>query len=85
MTSPKKIFYIFSFAVLGILTQFFLHAVIEIFYIKLLLTNYGVFGLGLEFATWFTIHSIFTVILLVVGVSIGYLQGTYWWKQIYEK
>ena len=85
MTSPKKIFYVFSFTILGILTQFFLHAIIEILYIKLLLTNYGVFGLGFEFATWFTIHAVFAVILFVVGIAVGFWQGMYWWKRIYEK
>ena len=85
MTSPKKIVYIILFALLGILAQFLVHSIIEIVYIKLLLTNYGVFGLGFEFATWFTIHAVFAVFLLVFGIIVGFLQGVYWWKKIYEK
>jgi len=50
----KKILYIFLFILFGLLAQFLLHAVIEIAYIKLLLTNYEVFGFGLLFSTWFT-------------------------------
>lgn len=80
----KKIVYISSFTLLGVLLQFLVHAVVEIFYINLLLTNFEVFGLGLSFATWFTIHNIFAVILLFLGILLGLKQGLYWWRRIYE-
>lgn len=81
----KKVIYVFLFTLLGVLLQFFIHAVVEIGYINLLLTNYEVFGLGLSFATWFTIHNIFAIILLFLGILFGFKQGLYWWKKIYEK
>ena len=83
MISPKKVIYIVRFVLLGILAQFLVHAIIEIVYIKLLLTQYTVFGFGFEFSTWFTIHTVFAVTLLVLGVGVGFLQGVYWWKRIY--
>ena len=85
MISPKQVVYIFLFVLLGVLAQFLIHAVFEIVYIKLLLANYGVFGLGLEFTTWFTIHTVFAAAFLVFGVLVGFWQGVYWWKRIYEK
>lgn len=79
----KRVFYISLFVLLGILVQFLVHAVVEIFYTNLLLTNYDVFGLGLPFSAWFTIHTIFSAILFIAGVAIGYWQGVYWWKRMY--
>ncbi len=80
-----KILYITSFTFLGILVQFLMHAIIEIVYIDLLLKNYHLFGLGLKFKTWFTIHDIFGILLLILGIMLGVQQGFYWWKKIYEK
>lgn len=81
----KKVIYVFLFTLFGVLLQFFIHAVVEITYINLLLTNFEVFGLGLSFATWFTIHNVFAVVLLVSGLFLGFKQGLYWWKRIYVK
>ena len=75
MTSPKKMVYIVLFVLLGVLVQFLVHAIIEITYIKLLLTNYAVFGLGFEFATWFTVHTVFSVSLFILGTAVGFWQG----------
>ena len=79
----KKILYITLFTILGILVQFLAHSGIEIVYISLLVTKFEVFGLGLTFATWFTIHNIFTVVMFVLGAGAGLWQGTYWWKRLY--
>lgn len=68
---------------LGVLVQFVVHAVGEIVYIKLLRNNFEVFGLGLSWDMWFTIHGIYTIVLLIVGVGLGFQQGKYWWKRVY--
>lgn len=81
----KKILYIALFTLLGVLVQFFIHAVVEIVYIKLLLSHYEPFGLGFEFATWFTIHTIYTGVLLLLGIGVGFWQGLYWWPRLYER
>jgi len=81
----KKIVYITLFTIFGITLQFLAHALVEIVYIKLLLTQYDIFGLDLPFSTWFTIHTVFTVIFFIVGVVAGFSQGKYWWKRLYEE
>jgi hypothetical protein len=84
-TKMKKKVYISAFIFLGILVQFLIHAGVEVVYIQLLLSQYEIFGLGLSFSSWFLIHNIFAALLLVVGVFVGYRQGKYWWRYIYEE
>ena len=81
----KKAFYIAAFGFLGLLAQFLVHAVVEIPVIALLVKDFGWYGLGLSWETWFSIHTVSSVVLLVAGVSIGLWQGMYWWKRLYEK
>lgn len=79
----KKIIYISLFTVLGILAQFLVHAILEVWYIDLLISDFDTYGLGFTWQNWFLIHKVFTVILFVGGASLGFWQGHYWWKQIY--
>jgi hypothetical protein len=80
----KKIIYIAAFTALGLLTQFILHAAIEIWYIGLLLSNFNKYGLGLNWNQWVLIHHAGTVLLLIAGIAAGFWQGKFWWKKIYE-
>ena len=80
----KKNIYIALFVLLGILVQFFIHSVVEILYINLLINNFAIFGLGFPWSAWFVIHIIWGIVLLVLGVVLGFWQGVYWWKRIYE-
>ena len=80
----KKIFYILAFTFLGILLQFLLHAIIEGAYIGLLTSDFAKYGLGLSWDDWYLIHFVFTIILFIGGVVLGFWQGKYWWKRIYE-
>lgn len=84
MAFMKKIVYIFLFTLLGVLAQFILHALLETWYIGLLLENFPRYGFGMLWDTWVLIHNVGTVILLVAGLSVGFRQGNYWWKRIYE-
>ena len=81
----KKLLYIISFTILGILLQFLIHAGLEIWYIGLLNKNFGVWGLGLNWTSWYTIHHIFTIMLLAAGIFFGFWQGQFWWKRLYEQ
>lgn len=81
----KKITYISSFIVLGVFVQFFIHIIVEIIYIRLLISNFDTFGLGFSWATWFNIHIIWGFSLLIIGLIVGTWQGVYWWNRIYEK
>ena len=79
----KRTIYISAFTFLGFLLQFLVHAWVEIWYIGLLINNFSTYGFGLAWRQWFLIHHILTVLLLIGGLAFGYLQGRYWWKQIY--
>ncbi|OGF82270.1 hypothetical protein A3B18_02925 [Candidatus Giovannonibacteria bacterium RIFCSPLOWO2_01_FULL_46_13] len=69
----KRIFYIFSFTVLGILLQFLAHALLEIWY----LNRYT------PFDGWYTFHTIAGVVLLVAGAALGFWAGVHFWRVIY--
>lgn len=79
----KKYIYIFLFVVFGGITGFLIHAALEILIINLLSLDFAKYGLGLTWQTWFTIHSIGSIILLIAGVAFGWQQGNYWWKYVY--
>ena len=79
----KKYFYIAAFTFLGILLQQVIHAVIELIYIRLLLSNFPRYSLGLSWETWFQIHTVGTIILLIAGIVFGYKAGVYFWPRLY--
>ncbi len=79
----KRIVYIAAFAILGILLQFLVHALIELWYTALLMADFARYGLGLPWDAWFLIHHIATAVLFVGGVVGGYFSGRYWWRIIY--
>lgn len=79
----KKIFYIALFMVLGIILSFIVHAVVEIVMITLLEKEFETFNLGLSWVEWYLVHDIGAVVLFILGVSLGYIQGKHWWRVIY--
>lgn len=81
----KRTAYIFLFILLGILLSFLVHAGIEIPVIKLLINDFETYGLGLSWQQWYVLHHIFSAVTLLLGVTLGYWQGMYWWKRIYDK
>lgn len=81
----KRIIYIALFTFLGIILQFMAHALIEIWYIGLLLADFPKYGFGLSWQAWFNIHAVSTVLFLLVGTWIGRKEGIYWWRKIYEE
>ena len=81
----KRIVYIASFTILGILLSFLVHAAIEIPVINLLLADFDTYGMGLTWRQWETVHNVGTVVLLALGIIAGYMQGVYWWNIIYVR
>ncbi len=79
----KKFFYILSFVFLGVLVSTLVHGGIEIPMINLLIADFGRFGLGLSWESWATIHNVIALILLVLGIALGFQQGMHWWRVIY--
>jgi len=82
---PKKNIYIALFIFLGFLIGVFLHAVIEIFYIKFLLRNFELFSFGLSWNGLLLLHGVHTIFWTLFGIWFGYIEGVYWWREIYEK
>jgi hypothetical protein len=79
----KKLVYYVSFTFLGALFGFFLHAMVEILYIKLLLMDFDRYGFGLTWKTWEELHTV-SVVVLVLGFGIwGYGRGQHFWKVLY--
>jgi len=81
----KKTIYIILFTFLGILLQFLIHGLIEIWYIGLLTNNFTKYSFGFSWPQWLIIHHTATVILFIAGALFGFWQGKYWWRRIYEK
>jgi len=79
----KKIIYITLFTIFGVQLSFIFHFILEIGIINLLISDFDVWGLGLSWASWFLIHRIVTIVLLLLGVWFGFTQGKYWWKALY--
>jgi len=80
----KKAVYIILFTFLGIILQFLLHAVIEIWYINLLVNDFATYSLGLSWEAWLLIHSIGSVVLFLAGAFLGFRQAKFWWHRIYR-
>jgi len=81
----KKTIYITLFTILGILLSILAHAIIEVFYIKLLLIDFEKYSLGFSWNALFTLHAIYIVVFFILGVWFGLSQGKYWWRKIYEE
>lgn len=80
----KRIVYIVLFIVLGVLLQFLVHVALEYTYLKLLFRNFELYGFGLSWDTWFTIHHVSSIVLFFLGVAFGFWQGMYWWQRLYD-
>ncbi len=80
----KKNFYLAAFTFLGFLCQFLIHAVLEIWYIKLLLLDFNRYGFGWSWTTWYHIHATATWVLIILGLVLGYVLGKYGWGKVYE-
>ncbi len=81
----KRIIYLLSFSALGFLLQLLLHAIIEQWYISLLLSDFDFYGFGLSWSSWFMIHSVLTVVLTILGALLGLKFGLYWWGRLYDE
>jgi hypothetical protein len=80
----KKVIYIVLFTLVGIILQFLVHGILEMWYINLLLSDFGAWGFGLSWEAWVLIHNIGAVIMFIAGAFFGFSQGKYWWTRIYS-
>jgi hypothetical protein len=80
----KKVAYVGLFTLLGVLVSFLIHGVLEIAIVHLLITDFSTYNLGLSWAQWFAVHRWGSWLLLAVGIGVGFWQGVYWRRVLYE-
>ena len=69
----KRTIYIILFTILGILLQFLVHALLEIWYANLLLADFSKYSFGLSWEKWwYVVHGGGSIVLLVVGAVFGF-------------
>ncbi|OHA09374.1 MAG: hypothetical protein A3B37_02310 [Candidatus Sungbacteria bacterium RIFCSPLOWO2_01_FULL_59_16] len=81
----KRTVYIAAFALLGVLLQFVAHALIETWYIGLLIADFPRYGFGFSWETWERIHRVLSGVFFVAGLFFGFFSGRFWWRKIYIK
>ena len=81
----KKFAYITLFTLLGIITSFLIHGVLELGIVALLEYDFARFNLGLSWDGWFAVHRYGGIFLLVLGVVVGLREGFHWWPIIYPE
>ncbi|HYC80097.1 MAG TPA: hypothetical protein VEC17_03655 [Candidatus Binatia bacterium] len=79
----KRNLYIILFTILGLIVSFFIHAVVEVWYIKVLMNDFDTYGFGLTWENWESIHNVSVVLLNIIFAWWGYKQGKKWWRILY--
>lgn len=80
----KRGVYIGAFIVLGVLLQQLVHAGLEVVVIRLLVSDFERYGLGLSWEAWYVVHAVGSIVLLIGGIAFGWWQGLYWWPRMYR-
>lgn len=60
-----------AYVAIGFLLQLVLHGVLEMVAIALLVAEFETYGLGLTWQQWFTVHHIFSVLFVIIGIGAG--------------
>lgn len=79
----KKFAYYASFIIAGLGFGFLVHALLELEYLKLLLTDFNKFGFGWSWSTWENIHTYGTLGLTLGFGWLGYMGGKKYWRILY--
>ncbi len=80
----KRVFYILLFTILGGLLSLLLHFVIEIGALALILSDFERYSQSPLWRYWKEIHSTFTLLLGIVGLTVGFLSGRHYWDMLYK-
>ena len=79
----KRNIYIFCAIVLGILLSSIIHALVETWYINLLVSDFDTYSFGFSWAQWFLAHNVLTTVLSILGALGGYWLGVRGWQIVY--
>jgi hypothetical protein len=77
--------YLCCFSILGGMLGFLLHAFIEVLILTMLIHSATGSFVGMTYDQWVIIHALGTSLLLMIGLLVGFLQGKYWWQELYVK
>lgn len=80
----KRIFYLIAFSIFGGLLAALFYALLEMTMINLLTADFRAWSLGLSWDDWFTIGQIGPVVLVLLGLTLGYRWGRFWWHTLYK-
>ncbi|MEK7576693.1 MAG: hypothetical protein AAB482_03275 [Patescibacteria group bacterium] len=83
MKLVKRRFYLFCTIILGVLLLSIVHAIVEMWYINLLVSDFDMYGFRLSWSQWFLVHNVLSVALWIFGAWFGYWLGIRWWQIVY--
>ena len=75
--------YILTTILFALLISTLIHGFVEKFYIDLLLNDFDTWSFGMTWNTLNKVHTIFTSLMLLAGVIVGYVLGKRWWRIVY--
>lgn len=79
LNNSKKVIYLFSSTILGILLSLLAHAFIEMGYLRWAENQ----NLIVVFYNGCALLPILQIVLLAVGAISGFFMGRFWWQKIY--
>ena len=79
----KQYFYILLFTLLGWMVLYLLYAMIEYLILTTLLEDFDHYGLGLTWGSWWYLVHLLSALFSLTGITVGFLQGRYWWQIVY--
>lgn len=78
-TKLKKIVYLFSFIILGLLLSFNLHTLLEITYLNWISSQ----GQVAQFYGGCALHPLIQGFIWLLGIVSGYFSGSFFWQKLY--
>ncbi len=81
----KGVLYVACATLLGVLVTTIIHGVVELGVIALLVSDFDTYGLGFSWETWYLLHHILSLLLMVIGIIGGYVAGVLSYRYIYEQ
>jgi hypothetical protein len=81
----KKVFYIGMFMILGVLLSTLVHVALEFPALASISRNLSEGGESWLWNHWWLFHDIGGMVLLIVGLVLGFLAGKKYWRIVYVK
>lgn len=79
----KQYLYILLFSLLGWMVLYLFYAMLEYLVLSTLLEDFDKNSLGLTWGQWWYLNHLVAAVFSLAGITIGFLQGRYWWRVVY--